>query len=226
MGIVREGSANTSSRSQLPLELQALVDVHQSVWMRITQGSSVGVQKRFASYVHDYLEGSREQVCFRSQRRYPSFDDLLDMRRKSAGVAPLFALAEYALKLDIPEEVFQSKAVREIQQIGVDFVVISFSLETSQNDILSYCKEETEGVPHNLVVLTRYQMECSNDPLRAHPQAAFDRVGGLLTKLYQRWFLALSTLPSWGERVDADVQRYIASVRAIVAANLNWRSSG
>jgi hypothetical protein len=30
-------------------------------------------------------------------------------------------------------------------------------------------------------------------------------------------------LPSWGEKIDIDVQRYIASVKAVVMANLNWR---
>jgi Terpene synthase family 2, C-terminal metal binding len=43
----------------------------------------------------DYFKGSMEQVVLRSQRRYPSVEDLFNMRRKSAGVAPLFALAEY-----------------------------------------------------------------------------------------------------------------------------------
>jgi hypothetical protein len=57
-----------------------------------------------------------------------------------------------------------------------------------------------------------------------HPQVAFDNVGKLLDDLYRRWYLALARLPSWGERVDAGVQQYIGSVRAVVLANLNWRS--
>lgn len=55
-----------------------------------------------------------------------------------------------------------------------------------------------------------------------HAQDAFDIVGNILSILYKRWFLALAELPPWGERVDADVQKYIASVRAIAMANLNW----
>lgn len=57
-----------------------------------------------------------------------------------------------------------------------------------------------------------------------HPQMAFDNVGKLLDYLYQRWYIALARLPSWGERVDAGVQQYIGCVRAVVMANLNWRS--
>lgn len=56
-----------------------------------------------------------------------------------------------------------------------------------------------------------------------HPQMAFDSVGKLLEDLYRRWYIALARLPSWGEKVDAEVQQYIGSVRAVVMANLNWR---
>lgn len=56
-----------------------------------------------------------------------------------------------------------------------------------------------------------------------HAQDAFDIVGDILGTLYKRWDFALAELPSWGEQVDADVQKYIASVRAIIMANLNWR---
>lgn len=123
MGVFREGLGVSTSkriRSQLSEELQALVDVHQSVWTRITESSSsgmsifwlvlglaahvsdtlvgtnycTGVRHRFASYMYDYFKGSMDQVYQRSQRQYPSFDETLAMRRRSAGVSPLFALAE------------------------------------------------------------------------------------------------------------------------------------
>lgn len=56
-----------------------------------------GVQRRFASYMYDYFKGSMDQVYQRSQRQYPSFDETLAMRRRSAGVSPLFALAEWVV---------------------------------------------------------------------------------------------------------------------------------
>ncbi|PCH01467.1 Terpenoid synthase [Penicillium occitanis (nom. inval.)] len=205
----------TNGRDQLPSHSQALLDVHKSVWRRIVQSSSVGVQDRFADSIRDYLEGTIRQVYCRSRNQNPTFEETFAMRRGSAGVSPLFALAEYALKLDLPDKVFENESIKEIQRIGVDFVVI-------HNDILSYCKEEAEEVPHNLVAITRYQMQSFNRQSR-HAQDAFDIVGNILSTLYKRWFLALAELPSWGERVDADVQKYIATVRAIVMANLNWR---
>jgi hypothetical protein len=74
--------------------------------------------------MHDYCKGSMEQVKWRSQGRFPSIEDTLSTRRKSAGVAPLYALAEYALKLDLPNAVFENESIQEIERIGVDFVVM------------------------------------------------------------------------------------------------------
>jgi hypothetical protein len=81
---------------------------------------------------------------------------------------------------------------------------------------------QAEEVPHNLIAITRYQMQ-SRKRQSYHAQDAFDIVGGVLGTLYKRWFLALAELPSWGEQANVDVQRYLASVRAIIMANLNWR---
>ena len=89
-----EVKKGTNGRDQLPSHLRALFDVHKSVWRRIVQNSPAGVQDRFAGYMHEYLEGTMKQVYWRSRNQYPTFREALAMRRGSAGVSPLFALAE------------------------------------------------------------------------------------------------------------------------------------
>lgn len=54
-------------------------------------------------------------------------------------------------------------------------------------------------------------------------QQAFDRVNGLLLKCFRDWYIALSCLPNWGEKVDEHVQKYIQGVQDVSRANLNWR---
>ncbi|RLL97391.1 hypothetical protein CFD26_105000 [Aspergillus turcosus] len=202
----------------------SLVRVHNTVWQRIAQASPVGmhnpepssyithaayigVRRRFAASMGDYCKGSIEQVRTCSMGRYPSLDEMLALRRQSAGVAPLFALVEYAHKLDIPDHVFECRSIKEIERIGVDLVLL-------QNDILSYCKEEKEGVAHNVVAICRH----SGMPA----QMAFNHIGNMLVARYKDWYLALAELPSWGEHVDAQVQQYIRGVQNVVMANLNW----
>jgi hypothetical protein len=92
---ISDAKNGTSGRDQLSSRLQALLDVHKSVWKRILQSSLVGVQDRFAGSMRDYLEGTMKQVYWRSRNQYPTLEEMLAMRRGSAGVSPLFALAEY-----------------------------------------------------------------------------------------------------------------------------------
>ncbi|KAL5042244.1 hypothetical protein BDW71DRAFT_200728 [Aspergillus fruticulosus] len=174
-----------------------------------TEARTPGTQQRFANAMRDFCLGSLAQVRNTSLRMCPSVEDMLALRRQSAGVMPIYALIEYAHHLDIPDAVFECASIKEIQRIGVDLVLI-------QNDILSYCKEETESVPHNLVAITRY----TSPGLKA--QSAFDRVSAMLNDRYRDWYLALSELPSWGEAIDAQVQEYVEGVRAVARANLGW----
>jgi hypothetical protein len=45
--------------------------------------------------MHDYCMGSLLQVQNASMKTYPSIEEMLELRRQSSGVAPLFALVEY-----------------------------------------------------------------------------------------------------------------------------------
>lgn len=54
-------------------------------------------------------------------------------------------------------------------------------------------------------------------------QAAFDTVGSLLESRYQQWEVAEAKIPSWGEKIDAEVHKYVDGIKAVVQANLSWR---
>lgn len=85
----------------------------------------------------------------------------------------------------------------------------------SQNDILSYCKEQSEGVAHNIITV-----------LRAHgmtTQQAFDHTAELIRDGYRDWYLAQARLSQWTTEIDAEVQRYIAALQAIMLASLHWQ---
>lgn len=78
--------------------------------------------------------------------------------------------------------------------------------------------EQKDGVQHSMVAV------CRDAGMSA--QAAYDHMGDLLKERYRDWYLALATLPSWGQQIDAQVQRYIEGVQRVVQANLHWRYSG
>lgn len=53
-------------------------------------------------------------------------------------------------------------------------------------------------------------------------QQAVDHMGAKLDQIYMRFDDAILELPSWEERVDQEVKRYIEGVKNCVRANLYW----
>ncbi|KAI1175288.1 isoprenoid synthase domain-containing protein [Nemania sp. FL0916] len=184
-----------------------IIKVHDTVWERVQKGSPEGVQKRFAKAMADYCAGALMQVEDLSAHNAVSPEEMLKRRQLSAGVSPLFPLVEYAHRLRIPDHVFEHPAIQEVEQLGIDFVVIT-------NDILSYAKEEGESVPHNLVAVARMR--------GLGAQEAFDYIGNMLDSRYERWKKATNAVPDWGEDVNGHVAKYIRGIADVVRANLNW----
>ncbi|KAI8635655.1 isoprenoid synthase domain-containing protein [Xylariaceae sp. FL1651] len=192
----------TSPEERLPL-----LRVHDTVWERIKEGSPKGVQRRFAKAMDDYCAGTLIQVEDFSTHRVPTPEEMLERRQLSAGVNPLFSLVEYAHALRIPDYVFEHPTIREIERLGIDFVLIT-------NDILSYMKEESESVPHNMVAVARMSGLGAQD--------AFDYIGGMLDSRYERWEKAVSEVPDWGRTINEHVEKWIRGVADVVRANLYW----
>lgn len=66
---------------------------------------------------------------------------MIEVRRDTIGVRPLFVFVEYAHELELPDEVLAHPRVKEIETLGVDWILI-------QNDVLSYRREEAWELQH------------------------------------------------------------------------------
>lgn len=64
------------------------------------------------------------QVSDRLGNRLPSLEEMLAIRRNSAGCRPLYPLVEYAHGLQLPDEVFDNPSIQELEDLGVDMVVM------------------------------------------------------------------------------------------------------
>ena len=73
------------------------------------------------------------QDCSESQIR--SAEDMIVTRRDTIGVKVLHVFIEYTQELQIPDEVFDHPVIKEIETLGIDWIII-------QNDMLSYPAEE------------------------------------------------------------------------------------
>lgn len=69
-----------------------------------------------------YCRGALTHVDNHAFFRTPSLEQLIHTRRDSAGVSPLYHLVEYAHDLNIPDKVFDSPVIRELEILGMDLV--------------------------------------------------------------------------------------------------------
>ncbi|RKK70496.1 hypothetical protein BFJ69_g11758 [Fusarium oxysporum] len=174
----------------------AVVQAHDDIFRRVSQGSTTG---KFPQVDLD--------VDLTNSFSIPSIQEMLDTRRLSSGVTPLYHLIEYAHDIKLPDEVFENPIIQRLELLGADFVLLS-------NDILSYRKEENDDCPFSMVAACRMTGQS--------PQEAFDTVGNLLEERYQYWQKAIEQLPSWGPEIDANVARYIQGIQNVVQANITW----
>ncbi|KAH6607017.1 putative pentalenene synthase, partial [Trichoderma cornu-damae] len=158
---------------------------------------------------HDIIVERMAMIDNQFSNKLPSLEDIVIIRRESAGCRPLYHLVEYAHGLRVPDEVFENPVIQELENLGMDMVAIS-------NDILSYRKEQqAEGVPHNMITV------CRSSGMSA--QKSFNTVGKLLKHRYRRWDKAEASVPSWGKEADLQVRKYIEGIKSVVRANLVWR---
>ncbi|CVK85123.1 uncharacterized protein FMAN_02036 [Fusarium mangiferae] len=185
----------------------AVVQAHDDIFRRVSKGSTVGARRRFALAMKQYTDGVVHHVNQFSTNSIPSIQEMLDTRRLSSGVTPLYHLIEYAHDIRLPDEVFDNPVIQKLELLGADFVLLS-------NDILSYRKEENDDCPFSMVAACRMTGQS--------PQEAFDTVGNLLEERYQDWQSSIEQLPSWGPDIDTNVARYIQGIQNVVQANITW----
>ncbi|KAF7192761.1 Cycloaraneosene synthase sdnA [Pseudocercospora fuligena] len=185
-----------------------LTRFHDVIWSRMRASASPGVQRRFLKTMHQFCDAVLKQVFKLAADETPTLSEMLSIRRQSAGVAPLYPLFEYAQALDLPDEFFDSEWVQELEELGMDCALL-------QNDMLSYFKEEAEGVPHNVVAICRIR--------GLSAQQAFDHVGNMLDDRLARIESCIATRPQYEDRrLDHEAERYIEGVLNTIRANLYW----
>jgi hypothetical protein len=69
-----------------------------------------------------YCLGAVKQVENTSTQSIPTLDEMVLIRRESAGVSPLYHLVEYAHNLKVPDEAFDSPIIQEMEVLGMDLV--------------------------------------------------------------------------------------------------------
>jgi hypothetical protein len=74
--------------------------------------------------MESYCAGVLKHVKDHASDRVLSVQDMVDTRRMSIGVFPMYPLIEFAYGLDMPDEVLEHPTVRALEDLGAEFVMM------------------------------------------------------------------------------------------------------
>lgn len=170
----------------------------------------IGIERRYVKCIRDYCEGTLAQVQQVRQvetGRSLGFAKVLDQRRQSVCVGTLFTLIELGHQIDLPDHAFEDDDLRRVEVLGIEITLL-------HNDLLSYCKEETERVPHNTVIACRLEGMGAQEAVSFVANEAYRRMAEINTAVAQL------------EKNQCDYRnellQYLEGILDVIKANLYW----
>ena len=97
-----------------------------SFWARaLNSGVAPGAQHRFLETHTLYLDALHTQVQNRALNKILNVDEFIELRRDAGALKICFAMGEYGLGLNIPDEVFEQPVIQEMENMANDAVALS-----------------------------------------------------------------------------------------------------
>ncbi|KAG8868414.1 hypothetical protein FRB97_007559, partial [Tulasnella sp. 331] len=184
--------------------------VFSSLWSRVLEtGISPGAHRRFLETTDLYLQAVHQHVVNRSKDKILDIESFIQLRRDNGALKMCFAMGEFSLGLNIPDEVLQHPLIKIMEDASNDVVVLS-------NDIYSYNIEQAQGDTQNIIETTMKQKACSL-------QEAMDFSGKLVTDRVKLFADSKRRLPSFGsDMIDCEVQQYLSICEDWMTAGFHW----
>ena len=135
-------------------------------WSRIAPSMSRAWRRRFGRHVQEMNESWVWELPNAAANRIPDPIEYVEMRRRTGGVYWAADLVEHALGIEVPLEIYASRAIGVLNDTMCDSVLL-------RNDILSYEKEMQEGETNNGVLVAQAFLGCDL-------QRAFHVVNGIV----------------------------------------------
>ncbi|TCD63577.1 terpene cyclase [Steccherinum ochraceum] len=165
--------------------------------------------KRFLQHSKDYIEAVGKEAEYRERGEVLDMQSYETLRRENSAIRVCFGLFEFALGIDLPDEVFENQEFMTLYWAACDMVCWS-------NDIYSYNMEQAKGHTGNNIITVLMKAKAID------LQAASHAVGEHFAELMTRFINTKSQLPSWGDAVDSAVQAYTRAMEHWIVGNLVW----
>ncbi|CAE7214440.1 unnamed protein product [Rhizoctonia solani] len=179
-----------------------------SFFNRMRATATPGCIKRFVDSSDLYTQAILQQTVNRTADEVPSVEGFIQLRRDTSAVKMVFAVLEYSLGLDLPDEVHNDPIVAELALAGNDIL-------TWANDIFSFPLEQARGDTQNLVFITMWDKQLDLE-------GAMEYVDQLIRKRVQDYVDAKAKLGSFGPELDDKVAKYVRGIEYWVQGAIDW----
>jgi germacradienol/geosmin synthase len=194
-----------------PLEL-GLADL----WRRTASRMDETARAEFHTAVMTMLEAWLWELHQGGQNRVPDPVDYIEMRRGTFGSDLTMSLARLRSGRQVPDAVYASRPVRELEDSAMDYGCLT-------NDVFSYQKEiEYEGEMLNGIAVVEEYLGCTKTE-------AVAVVNDLMTSRIEQFeLIAFAELPALADDLELDegaragLKSYVEDLRNWMAAVLNW----
>lgn len=194
-----------------PPSESVLGKITQEFWLRAIQTASKTSQRIFLSTFEDYMDAVIQEATDRSKGLIRDIESYLAYRRLSAGPYPTFFFLH--LDMDIPADVLEHPMIQRLTILAGDMLVIL-------NDMYSYDMEQSRNIAgHNLVTVVMKE-------LHTDLNSAFKWIGERQRATEAEFLILRSSLPSWGTKTDACVERYIDGLAYLLRGAYCWSFEG
>lgn len=167
--------------------------------------------RRFNRQVEAYFSANVWEANNRLCGRIPEAAPYRAMRLFTGAVYMYLMLIEFTGQIQLPPDVRDYPDVQRLAEMTNNCICWS-------NDIISLEKELQHGDIHNMVVILRAEQDLSL-------QAAVDQVAAMQDAEMREFIALAARLPSFGEAVDAELQRYVKGMQHWMRANLDWSAA-
>ncbi|CAE6450060.1 unnamed protein product [Rhizoctonia solani] len=179
-----------------------------SYFNRMRQDGSEATIRHFVDAVDFYTQAVYQQKVNRSADRTPSIDEYIQLRRDTSAMKIAWAVLEYSLGMDLPDEVVNHPIVKELADAGNDIL-------TWANDIYSFPIEFARGDTHNFVCVAMEHNKLNLD-------GAIEFVNKLTRQRLDEYVAAKAKLPSFGPGLDEQVAQYLQGIEYCVQGFIEW----
>ncbi|KIP11163.1 hypothetical protein PHLGIDRAFT_114823 [Phlebiopsis gigantea 11061_1 CR5-6] len=165
--------------------------------------------RRFLVRCEAYVEAVAREAELREMGEVLDMKSFEALRRENSAIRLCFGLFEFALGIDLPDDLFEDPSFMDLYWAASDMVCWA-------NDVYSYKMEHAKGHTGNNIVTVLQKA------MGIEIQAASDHVGEHFKVLMDRFLQGKKRLPSWGLPLDSAIAAYIAAMEHWVIGNLKW----